>query len=87
VEDGVRLEQARLLLGNWSWEVASSLALERIEEGPLGSIDLTLRVLALQHRMQLALVVVPAGFVRQWRKALASWAPGAARLHHSGARG
>jgi SNF2 family DNA or RNA helicase len=34
-----------------------------------------LRILALQHRMQAALVIVPAGLVRQWRNALASWAP------------
>jgi SNF2 family DNA or RNA helicase len=171
MEDGVHLEQARLLLGDWSWEAARSLPLERIEEGPLGSVDLTLRVLhdapapveshrvrgyrkgdadiarhlqeplwkrllyllqpqldlvldsvgpvewpaplfqyqvdavrmlvsreamlladdtglgktieaiaalrvlALQHRVQVALVAVPASLVRQWRKALASWAP------------
>jgi len=34
-----------------------------------------LRVLALQHRIQAALIVVPAGLLRQWRTALARWAP------------
>jgi SNF2 family DNA or RNA helicase len=35
----------------------------------------TVRILALRRRMQLALLVVPAGVLRQWRKALATWAP------------
>src|SRR6476646_322890 len=34
-----------------------------------------LRILALQRRMQAALVVVPSGVLRQWRRELASWAP------------
>jgi len=41
----VRLDEARLLLGNWSWEPATGRSVKEIEEGPLGSIDLTLRVL------------------------------------------
>jgi SNF2 family DNA or RNA helicase len=42
---GVHLEDARLLLGDWMWEPATRLPLESIEEGPLGSVDLTLHVL------------------------------------------
>jgi SNF2 family DNA or RNA helicase len=34
-----------------------------------------LRLLALQRRMQAALVVVPAGVLRQWRRELNAWAP------------
>jgi SNF2 family DNA or RNA helicase len=165
------VEQPRLLLGDWTWEPATSQTVAPIEEGPLGSVDLSLRVLhdapppsaayegrrhsrgaagvlahvaeplwkrllvllqpsmdlvldaggpvewpaplfpyqvdavrmlvsrdailladdtglgktietvvalrllAFQRRMQLALVVVPAGVLRQWRKELAVWAP------------
>ncbi len=170
-DTGVHVEQPRLLLGDWTWEPAASRPVEPIEEGPLGSIDLALRVLhdapppsaaygvhrlskgtagvtvhlaeplwkrllallqpptelvldssgpvewpaplfpyqvdavrmlvsrdailladdtglgktietvsalrilAFQRRMQVALVVVPAGVLRQWRKELAVWAP------------
>jgi SNF2 family DNA or RNA helicase len=34
-----------------------------------------LRVLALQRRMAAALLVVPAGLLRQWRTAVTTWAP------------
>ena len=34
-----------------------------------------LRILALQRRVEAALVVVPAGLLRQWRATLATWAP------------
>jgi SNF2 family DNA or RNA helicase len=34
-----------------------------------------LRILALQRRAEAALLVVPAGLLRQWRKALGAWAP------------
>jgi SNF2 family DNA or RNA helicase len=168
---GVRLDDAQLLLGDWTWEPATVLAVEEMEEGPLGSIDLTLRtlhdrpapnranrvrrrpgeatgiagrpsdplwrrllyllqpptelllavagpiewpaalfpyqvdavwtllardallladdtglgktietiaalrILALQRRLEAALLVVPAGVLRQWRRELNSWAP------------
>jgi SNF2 family DNA or RNA helicase len=168
---GVHVEDARLLLGDWTWEPATSHPVEEVEEGPLGSVDLALRVLhdppapgrvgpvrrgpgppvgvaaslspplwkrlayllqpptdlllatagpvewpaalfpyqvdavrtllareailladdtglgktveaiaalrilVLQRRLEAALVVVPAGLLRQWRKALGSWAP------------
>lgn len=168
---GASVEEARLLLGDWTWEPATSRPAGEIEEGPLGSIDLSLRVLheppapdhagprrrqlagpqgvaghllpplwkrlayvlqppaelllatdgpvewpaalfpyqvdavrallahdallladdtglgktveaiaglrilVLQHRIQAALLVVPAGLVRQWRTALSAWAP------------
>lgn len=42
---GVHVEHAGLLLGDWTWEPATRWRLEPIEEGPLGSVDLTLRVL------------------------------------------
>ncbi|MDQ6672509.1 MAG: DEAD/DEAH box helicase [Chloroflexota bacterium] len=166
----VRVDEARLLLGDWKWEPATSQLVGVVEEGPLGSVDLSLRVLqdlteasrstarrglgqpaslgvhlspplwkrlayllqppidlllddagpiewpstlfpyqvdgvrtllardailladdtglgktveaiaalrilALQRRMQAALVVVPAGLLRQWRKAIDTWAP------------
>ncbi len=167
----VLVDEPRLLLGDWTWEPATSQPIGGIEEGPLGSIDLSLRVLheltaahgnpgpratgppaghrvqqlapplwkrlvyllqpptelllavagpigwpaslfpyqvdavrtlldrdailladdtglgktveaiaalrilMLQRRMQAALVVVPAGLVRQWRKSLSFWAP------------
>ncbi len=164
------LDQPALLLGDWTWEPATSRAVGAIEEGPLGSIDLSLRVLreaieprggarpsvagepagvaehlppplwkrlayllqpptdlllaatgpvewpgilfpyqvdgvrtllardailladdtglgktvetiaalrilTLQRRIQAGLIVMPAGLLRQWRKALATWAP------------
>jgi SNF2 family DNA or RNA helicase len=168
---GVHVEEARLLLGDWTWEPASSRPVGEIDEGPLGAVDLSLRVLhdppapghtgsarrpfgepagiarqlspplwkrlayllqpptdllldttgpiewpaalfpyqldavrtllareailladdtglgktveaiaalrilALQRRLEAALVVVPAGLLRQWRKALSAWAP------------
>ena len=168
---GVLVQDARLLLGHWTWEPASSHPVGKIEEGPLGVVDLSLRVLhdppapsrtgsvhrapvetsgmaralspplwkrlayllqpptdlllattgpiewpaalfpfqvdavrtllareailladdtglgktveaiaalrilALQRRLEAALVVVPAGLLRQWRKALSAWAP------------
>jgi len=34
-----------------------------------------LRILAFQRRMNVALVVVPAGLLRQWRREFAAWAP------------
>jgi SNF2 family DNA or RNA helicase len=167
----VRVEEARLLLGDWTWEPATSRPAGQIEEGPLGAVDLSmrvlhdppllnrtgltrptlggvaglaraqspplwrrlaqvlqppadlllstagpiewpaalfpyqvdavrtllareavlladdtglgktveaiaaLRILALQRRLEGALVVVPAGLLRQWRKALGGWAP------------
>lgn len=168
-EPGVHLDAACLLLGDWTWESATSRLAGEIEEGPLGSVDLSLgvlhdltapsrdavrrtadqpaslgghqpplwkrlayllqpptdlllaangpiewpsalfpyqvdavrtllareailladdtglgktveaiaalRVLAVQRRMQAALLVVPAGLLRQWRTALATWAP------------
>jgi SNF2 family DNA or RNA helicase len=169
-QPGVFVEDAHLLLGDWRWEPATSRRVDEIEEGPLGSVDLSLRVLhdppaarlgavrrrlgepadvtghlqpplwkrlmyllqpptdllldtdgpiewpaplflyqvdavrtllardailladdtglgktveaiaalrilVLQQRMQAALVVVAAGLVRQWRKALNAWAP------------
>jgi SNF2 family DNA or RNA helicase len=170
-DSGVHVERSRVLLGDWTWEPATCRPVEPIEEGPLGSVDLALRVLhdapqpaagygvrrlskgtagviahlagplwkrllvllqpptdlvldssgpvewpaplfsyqvdavrmlvshdailladdtglgktietvaalrilAFQRRMQLALVVVPAGVLRQWRKDLAVWAP------------
>jgi SNF2 family DNA or RNA helicase len=168
---GVYVEDAQLLLGDWTWEPATSRPVEWIEEGPLGSVDLTwrvlhdlpgpnatfavrrhrdhftrfaghlseplwrrlayllqppadlllassgpiewpavlfayqidavrtllsrdailladdtglgktieaiaaLRILTLQRRVQVALVVVPAAVLRQWRKELTAWAP------------
>jgi len=164
------LDRPALLLGDWTWEPATSRAVGEIEEGPLGSIDLSLRVLhgaiepsdgvrrsvagapggvaehlppplwkrlayvlqpptdlllaatgpiewpgvlfgyqvdavrtllvrdailladdtglgktveaiaalrilTLQRRMQAGLIVMPAGLLRQWRKAFATWAP------------
>jgi SNF2 family DNA or RNA helicase len=39
------LPEAQLLLGEWTWEPAVSRPVGDIEEGPLGSVDLTLRVL------------------------------------------
>jgi SNF2 family DNA or RNA helicase len=169
-ERGVQVDHARLLVGDWTWESATSRAARDVEEGPLGSIDLSLRVLddrstqpgaavrrwrgesagavgrlppplwqrlayvlqpptdllldpagpiewpaalfpyqvdavqtllardavlladdtglgktveataalrilTLQRRIQVALLVVPAGLLRQWRKALSTWAP------------
>jgi SNF2 family DNA or RNA helicase len=167
----VHLDVARLLGGDWTWEAATSRRVGKLEEGPLGSIDLSLRVLhepiapgagrsyrrasgtstssavqlteplwkrllvvlqppidllllstgpvewpaplfpyqvdgirtlltrdailladdtglgktvesiaalrilALQRRAENALIVVPAGLLRQWRKALHAWAP------------
>ena len=41
----IHMEDAQLLAGEWTWEPASSRLVEHIEEGPLGSVDLTLRVL------------------------------------------
>jgi SNF2 family DNA or RNA helicase len=168
---GVRVEEARLLLGDWAWEPATSRPARQIEDGPLGAVDLSmrvlhdppapirmglarptpgalagvaspqapplwrrlayvlqppadlllaaagpiewpaplfpyqvdavrtllareailladdtglgktveaiaaLRILTLQRRLEAALVVVPAGLLRQWRKALGAWAP------------
>lgn len=43
--DEICVDDAQLLQGDWSWEAASSRPVESLEEGPLGSIDLTLRVL------------------------------------------
>jgi SNF2 family DNA or RNA helicase len=169
-QPGVRVDNACLLHGDWTWEPATSRPAGEIEEGPIGSIDLSLRVLheltapsgdavrrvpggpaslgwhpspplwkrlasllqpptdlllaaagpiewpaalfpyqvdavrtllareailladdtglgktveaiaalrilVLQRRMQGALLVVPAGLVRQWRKAITTWAP------------
>jgi SNF2 family DNA or RNA helicase len=45
MEYAAHLEDARILLGDWSWEPATRLRLEPMEEGPLGSVDLTLRIL------------------------------------------
>jgi SNF2 family DNA or RNA helicase len=180
MEYAVHLDDARNLVGDWIWEAATKWPLEPVEEGPLGSVDLTLRmlrdtpvatrgdgvpsrrkrsvstigqlrealwrrllyvlqppadlllhsdgpiewpsalfayqldavralvsrdailladdtglgktietiaalrVLALQRRIQLALVVVPSGVVRQWRRELANWAP---ELHVSTVQG
>jgi SNF2 family DNA or RNA helicase len=44
-QPGVDVEDARLLLGDWTWEPATSRLVGEIEEGPLGSVDLSLRVL------------------------------------------
>jgi SNF2 family DNA or RNA helicase len=169
-QPGICVDDARLLVGDWTWEPATSRPVGEIEEGPLGSVDLSLRVLhdltapgrdavrrgpggpatlgehlppplwkrlayllqpptdlllaaagpiewpaalfpyqvdgvrtllardailladdtglgktieaiaalrvlALQRRMQAALLVVPAGLLRQWRKAVNAWAP------------
>jgi SNF2 family DNA or RNA helicase len=170
-DPGVCVDEAQLLLGSWSWEPATSRPVGTLEEGPLGSVDLSLRVLheppvpghagplqrkpgepagiaghllpplwrrlayllqpptdlllattgpvewpaalfayqvdavrallahdallladdtglgktveaiaalrilTLQRRVEAALLVVPAGLLRQWRKALGSWAP------------
>ena len=169
-EPGVQVDGARLLLGDWRWEPATSRPAGEIDEGPLGSVDLSfrglhdlaapgrravrrspgepaglsenqrpplwkrlvyllqpptdlllsadgpidwpaalfpyqvdavrtlmareallladdtglgktvealaaLRILALQRRVQAALIVVPAGLLRQWRTALTTWAP------------
>jgi SNF2 family DNA or RNA helicase len=41
----VWVDDAQLLQGEWTWEPATSRPLGEIEEGPLGSVDLTLRVL------------------------------------------
>src|SRR5437899_1670157 len=41
----VCIDDARLLLGDWTWEPATSRPIGEIEEGPLGSVDFTLRVL------------------------------------------
>ena len=166
----VQVDSAQVLLGDWTWEPATSRQVGDVEEGPLGSIDLSLRVLrdmslgrgptagrrsgeaarvaerlpaplwkrltavlqppaelllmsvgpiewpaalfpyqvdgvlallardallladdtglgktveaiaalrilALQRRIQSALLVVPAGLLRQWRAALMAWAP------------
>lgn len=42
---GLEVEEARLLVGHWTWEPATSQRLHQIVEGPLGSVDLSLRVL------------------------------------------
>jgi SNF2 family DNA or RNA helicase len=42
---GVHIDRARLLLGDWTWEPATSRPSGEIDEGPLGSVDLSLRVL------------------------------------------
>ncbi len=39
----VRVEEAHVLLGDWTWEPATSRPVGGIEEGPLGSVDLSLR--------------------------------------------
>jgi SNF2 family DNA or RNA helicase len=44
-QPGVHVEDAQLLLGDWTWEPATCRYVGEIEEGPLGSVDLTLRVL------------------------------------------
>ena len=44
-EPGVHLDPARLLLGDWTWGPATSRPGGEIEEGPLGSVDLSFRVL------------------------------------------
>jgi hypothetical protein len=44
-EPGVQIDPARLLLGDWTWEPATSRPAGEIEEGPLGGVDLSLRVL------------------------------------------
>jgi SNF2 family DNA or RNA helicase len=43
--EGVQTEPARLLVGGWTWEPARSWPLGEMDEGPLGSVDLSLRVL------------------------------------------
>ncbi len=54
-----RVDDARLLLGDWTWEPATSRRAGEVLEGPLGSLDLSFRVLhdlsesraaALRHR-------------------------------------
>jgi hypothetical protein len=44
-EPDLHVNHTRLLVGDWTWEPAARLPPERIEEGPMGSVDLTLRVL------------------------------------------
>ena len=44
-QPGICVDDARLLVGDWTWEPATSRAVGEIEEGPLGSVDLSLRVL------------------------------------------
>jgi SNF2 family DNA or RNA helicase len=52
-QSGIVLDQTRRLLGNSTWEPATSRTIGHLEEGPLGSIDLSLRSpddLAAQRR-------------------------------------
>jgi SNF2 family DNA or RNA helicase len=44
-DPSVSVDDAQLLRGEWTWEPATSRPVGEIEEGPLGSVDLTLRVL------------------------------------------
>src|SRR5438270_566851 len=44
-QPGVCVEDAHLLLGDWTWEPASSRLVDEFQEGPLGSVDLSLQVL------------------------------------------
>ncbi len=44
-EPDVQADRARVLLGDWTWEPATSRLMGEIAEGPLGSIDLSLHVL------------------------------------------
>ncbi len=44
-DDSVDVDQARTLASGWSWEPAARRDEGRLDEGPLGSVDLSLRVL------------------------------------------
>lgn len=44
-DEPVNVEEARILDVDWSWEPAAHRDVGRIKEGPLGSVDLSLRVL------------------------------------------
>jgi hypothetical protein len=57
---GVRMDDAQLLLGDWTWEPAISRPVEEIEEGPLGSVDLTRRCCTIRRQdTAVAQVAIP----------------------------
>jgi SNF2 family DNA or RNA helicase len=65
-----QLEGVRALLERDGLLLADDMGL-----GKTVQASAALRVLALQRRIQRALLVVPASLVSQWRQALGAWAP------------
>src|SRR5438132_1075649 len=91
-QPGICVEDAHLLLGDWTWEPATSRLVDEFEEGPLGSVDLSLQVLHEPPTARLLAVRRgpggPAGVAEQfqpplWKRLMSLLQPPTDLLLHS----